>query len=92
MILMVSGRTDIIAFYSTWFMNRLKEGFIDVRNPFNKKLVSRININNVDLIFFCTKNPLPIVDKLQDINTVGFYAYGNYIRFYPHTVHERRIL
>ena len=73
MILMVSGRTDIIAFYSTWFMNRLKEGFIDVRNPFNKKLVSRININNVDLIFFCTKNPLPIVDKLQDINKKVYF-------------------
>ena len=68
MILMVSGRTDIVAFYTDWFMNRLKEGFIDVRNPFNKKLVSRINMDNVDLIFFCTKNPIPILDKLKDIN------------------------
>ncbi len=45
MILMVSGRTDIIAFYSTCFMNRLKEGYIDVRNPFNPKMVSRIMIH-----------------------------------------------
>ena len=52
MILNVSGRTDIVAFYSDWFMNRLKEGFIDVRNPFNPKLVSRINMEDVDLIFF----------------------------------------
>ncbi len=73
MILMVSGRTDIIAFYSTWFMNRLKEGYIDVRNPFNKKLVSRINMDNVDLIFFCTKNPIPIVDKLKDINKKVYF-------------------
>ena len=68
MILNVSGRTDIVAFYTPWFMNRLKEGFIDVRNPFNPKLVSRINMDDVDLIFFCTKNPLPIIDKINDID------------------------
>ena len=68
MILNISGRTDIVAFYSDWLMNRFKEGFIDVRNPFNPKLVSRIMMDDVDLIFFCTKNPIPIVDKLKDIN------------------------
>ncbi|MBR1413127.1 MAG: DUF1848 domain-containing protein [Bacilli bacterium] len=68
MILNVSGRTDIVAFYTDWFMNRLKEGCIDVRNPFNPKLVSRINLGDVDLIFFCTKNPIPILDRIKDIN------------------------
>lgn len=67
MILNVSGRTDIIAFYSKWFLNRLKEGYVDVRNPFNPNLVSRINFEDVDLILFCTKNPIPIIDKLDDI-------------------------
>lgn len=67
MILNVSGRTDIIAFYSKWFLNRLKEGYVDVRNPFNPNLVSRINFEDVDLILFCTKNPIPIVDKLDNI-------------------------
>ena len=67
MILNVSGRTDIVAFYSKWFLNRLKEGYVDVRNPFNPNLVSRINFDDVDLILFCTKNPIPIVDKLGDI-------------------------
>ena len=64
MILNVSGRTDIVAFYSDWFLNRLKEGFVDVRNPFYPKSVSRIYFSDVDLIFFCTKNPLPIIDKI----------------------------
>ncbi len=68
MILNVSGRTDIVAFYTDWFMNRIKEGFFDVRNPFNKKLVSRIYYDSVDAILFCTKNPIPIVDKLKYIN------------------------
>lgn len=67
MILNVSGRTDIVAFYSEWFLNRYKEGFIDVRNPFNQDLVSRIYFEDVDLIFFCTKNPKPILDNLKII-------------------------
>ena len=68
MVLNVSGRTDIVAFYSDWFMNRIKEGFVDVRNPFNKKLVNRIYFEDVDLILFCTKNPIPILDKIEKIN------------------------
>ena len=68
MILMVSGRCDIVAFHTKWFMNRYSEGFVDVRNPFNPKLVSRINFDNVDLIMFCTKNPIPIVPYLKEID------------------------
>ena len=68
MILNVSGRTDIVAFYTPWFRNRYKEGYLDVRNPFNSKLVSRINFSNVDLILFCTKNPLPIIDRIKEID------------------------
>lgn len=68
MILNVSGRTDIVAFYTTWFMNRYKEGFVDVRNPFFPKNVSRIKFENVDAIMFCTKNPIPIVKYLKEIN------------------------
>ena len=67
MILNVSGRTDIVAFYTKWFINRYKEGYIDVRNPFNKNLVSRINFKSVDAILFCTKNPLPIIKYLNII-------------------------
>jgi DNA repair photolyase len=65
MILNVSGRTDIVAFYSRWFLNRYKEGFVDVRNPFYPKLISRIYFKDVDAIVFCTKNPLPILNDLK---------------------------
>lgn len=67
MILMVSGRCDIVAFYTKWFMNRYHEGYVDVRNPFYKKLVTRINFKDVDLFLFCTKNPLPIIPYLKEI-------------------------
>lgn len=67
MIINVSGRTDIIAFYSKWFINRLEEGFFDVRNPFYPKQVSRIYLESVDAFLFCTKNPKPILDYLPNI-------------------------
>ena len=68
MILNVSGRCDIVAFYTKWFMNRYKEGFVDVRNPFYPKMISRIYFDDVDAIVFCTKNPIPIVNELQEID------------------------
>lgn len=67
MILNVSGRTDIVAFYTKWFMERYREGFVDVKNPFNPKLISRINFDDVDAILFCTKNPHPIINHLREI-------------------------
>lgn len=67
MILNVSGRTDIVAFYSDWFMNRYHEGYVDVRNPFYPKLVNRIFFKDVDVIVFCTKNPIPMLDKIKEI-------------------------
>lgn len=67
MILNISGRTDIVAFYERWLIKRLEAGFVDVRNPFNPRLVSRINFSDVDLILFCTKNPIPILNDLDKI-------------------------
>ncbi len=75
MILNVSGRTDIVAFYTPWFINRIKEGYVDVRNPFYKKNISRIYFSDVDLIFFCTKNPKPIIPHLKEIpNKLYFHV------------------
>ena len=65
MILFVSGRTDVVAFYTPWFVNRYKDGYVDVRNPFYPSLVSRIYFDDVDLLYFCTKNPLPIIPYLK---------------------------
>jgi hypothetical protein len=67
MILNISGRTDIVGFYTPWFIKRLNEGFVDVRNPLYPKKVSRIYFSDVELFVFCTKNPLPIIPYLKDI-------------------------
>ncbi len=95
MILNVSGRTDIVAFYSKWFMNRYKDGYVDVRNPFYPKLVSRIYFDDVDLIVFCTKNPLPILSDLEKIKKpiifhVTLTPYGKDIE--PNVIPKVRII
>lgn len=68
MILNVSSRTDVAAFYSEWFMNRYNEGYVDVRNPFYEKLVHRIYFEDVEAIIFCSKNPLPLIKHLKEID------------------------
>lgn len=75
MILSASRRTDIPAFYSNWFFNRLKEGYVDVRNPMNYHRISRIRLNPevVDCIVFWTKNPRPMIDKLDELKNYHYY-------------------
>ena len=45
MILNTGSRTDIPAFYSEWFFNRMNEGFVMARNPFYPNLVTRFRID-----------------------------------------------
>ena len=68
MIVNISGRTDIVAFYSKWLQNRFKEGYVDVRNPYYEHQVSRIFFDDVDCIVFCTKNPIPLLDYIETID------------------------
>lgn len=44
MILSVSRRTDIPAFYSDWFFERLKEGFVFVPNPISRQKSAKIDL------------------------------------------------
>ena len=77
MILSASRRTDIPAFFSDWFFNRLKEGFVLVPNPYNPKQISRINLSpdGIDCIVFWTKNPAPMTDRLKTLDKAGFSYY-----------------
>ncbi|EPZ57476.1 hypothetical protein H477_2554 [[Clostridium] sordellii ATCC 9714] len=63
MIVSVSRRTDIPAFYSDWFFNRIKEGFVYVVNPMNLKQVSKIELTpeKVDCFIFWTKDATPML-------------------------------
>ena len=75
MILSASRRTDIPAFYSEWFVNRIKEGYVYVRNPFNAKQISNVAITPevVDCIVFWSKDPLPLMKKLDCFKDYKYY-------------------
>jgi DNA repair photolyase len=78
MILSVSRRTDIPAFYSQWFYNRLKEGCVYVRNPMNRSAISKIKLNPevIDCIVFWTKNPSNFfMDHLDAISPIPYYVH-----------------
>lgn len=67
MILNTGGRTDIPAFYSDWFYNRIREGYALSRNPYNPTQITKYLLNPevIDVMAFCTKNPLPMLDRLS---------------------------
>ncbi|MCR4950535.1 MAG: DUF1848 domain-containing protein [Solobacterium sp.] len=77
MIINTGQRTDIPAFYSEWFANRLREGYVCVRNPYNPNQVSRYRLDPsvVDVIGFCTKNPAPMFKYMDLLKEYGQYWY-----------------
>lgn len=95
MVLSVSRRTDIPNYYSEWFYNRIREGFLYVRNPINRHQVSEISLSPdvVDCIVFWTKNPKPMMGKLDRLKDYEYYfqftltGYGADVE--PNVPHKR---
>ena len=75
MIINTGQRTDIPAFYAEWLANRLKEGYVCVRNPFHASQVSRYELSPsvVDVLGFCTKNPAPMFPYWKLLEGYGQY-------------------
>ena len=75
MIISVSRRTDIPAFYADWFYNRLRAGYVLVRNPINLHSVSKVRLTPdvVDGFVFWTKNPLPMARRLDELAAYPYY-------------------
>jgi len=80
MIISASRRTDIPAFYSTWFINRIRAGFCEVKNPFNPRQTSRVSLlpGDVDVIVFWTRNALPMMQYLDELDHLGYSYYFLY--------------
>lgn len=98
MILQTGMRTDIPAFYAEWFANRLRAGYVKVRNPYNPLQVTRYRLDPsvVDLIGFCTKNPGPMLPYMDLLAPYGMYwfvtitPYGRDIE--PHVPDKQQVL
>ena len=75
MIISASRRTDIPCYYSEWFFNRLKAGFAYVRNPMNPHRISEVSLapEVVDGIVFWTKNPTPMLNRLDELRDIPYY-------------------
>ena len=98
MILNTGSRTDIPAYYSEWFYNRIKEGYVYTRNPYNPKLIHSYQLNPsvVDILVFCTKNPEPMMKRLDEISYfkqfwgITLTAYGKDIE--PNVLNKHRVI
>lgn len=88
-IISASRRTDIPAFYSQWFSNRLKKGHCKVYNPISGES-RRISLHpeDVDAFVFWTKNILPFLQTLQELKKpfVVQHTINNYPRVFEPNV------
>lgn len=75
MILNTGSRTDIPAFYSDWFYNRIKEGYVLVRNPYYPTQITKYLLKPevIDVLAFCTKNPIPMLDRLSLLSAFDMF-------------------
>ncbi|MDR3598930.1 MAG: DUF1848 domain-containing protein [Desulfosporosinus sp.] len=65
-IISASRATDIPAFYSDWFFERLKAGYLKWINPFNRK-AQYVSMAEARVVVFWTKNPAPVIMRLAEL-------------------------
>jgi hypothetical protein len=98
MIISTGMRTDIPAYFSEWFYNRIKEGYVLTRNPYYPGQVTRYRLHPdiVDCIGFCTKNPEPMLDRIHEIDAfhqfwfVTITPYGKEIE--PYVPNKKQVM
>ena len=73
-IMSASRSTDIPAFYADWFLERLKAGYSVWVNPFNQERY-RVLFNDTRMIVFWSKNPKPMLERLDEVESLGFKQY-----------------
>lgn len=75
MILNTGSRTDIPAYYSDWFYNRIKEGYVFARNPYYPTQITKylLSPDVIDIIVFCTKNPYPMLDRISLLSSFDMF-------------------
>jgi hypothetical protein len=75
MIISASRRTDIPAFYSGWFLNRLRAGYCLVKNPYNPAQIKRVSLlpQDVDGVVLWTKNAAPLLPRISELDGFSYY-------------------
>ena len=70
-----AGPTDIPAFHVRWLLERLRAGYCLWRNPFNTGQGQYVSFERCRLLVFWSKNPLPLLPHLSEIEDYGFKYY-----------------
>ena len=81
-IVSASRSTDIPAFFSDWFIERIKAGFSIWHNPFNRSDSGKqfISYEKTRAIVFWTKNPKPFLTIREDKDNPGQkYSYIDFL-------------
>ncbi|MDR2095987.1 MAG: DUF1848 domain-containing protein [Treponema sp.] len=93
MVISASRRTDIPAFYGEWFIKRLREKKVLVRNPMNTGRVTEIDLDpqNIACIVFWTKNPKNFLHYLDEIDSLGYRYYFQFTLTPYDAVLERNV-
>lgn len=75
MILSASRRTDLPCAHAEWLCARFRAGETLVRNPMNPRRVSRVSLRreDVDGIVFWSKNPRPLMARLDAFDGYAYY-------------------
>ena len=73
-IVSASRETDLPRFYADWFLSRLGIGWCGWKNPFNGMLY-KISFADMRMIVFWTKNPKPMLERLDEVEALGFKNY-----------------
>jgi len=73
-VISASRATDIPAFYSQWFVDRIRSGYVVWYNPFNRQPVY-VSFRNCKVVVFWTKNPKPLLPLLKDLDERGIHYY-----------------
>lgn len=92
MIISASRRTDIPAFYTDWFMNRVRAGYCTVPNPFNRNQISYVSLapKDLDAIVFWTRNAAPLLPHLSELDERSYRYYFQYtILDYPREIDRK---
>ncbi len=86
MVISASRRTDIPALYSQWFVERLRDGYCKVQNPYRPEQFRTVSLlaEDVAVVVFWTRYSAPLRKRIAELDRRGLHYYFHYtITGYP---------
>ena len=78
MIVSASRRCDLPAFRMDWLMERLREGRVEVPNPYDARRSRLVGLApaEVDCLVFWTRDPRPVAARARELEELGYRFYA----------------